>query len=481
MANPAPTTIWLTDRSRIETGLDRCQRARFLNYHWGPSGYGVMRKAESIPLAAGIHYHGALAHLLEYVHHYDALPPDTVVRDGIRLAHQAYDQVITARGLAGLDQGQRLEDVVREQKTLIEGFVWAYRLSLLPWIHEQARVISVEHEDAKVIGCTCGLGDFVGTIAEHEARGCEGIGFQYRLDLLTEYRQRPGVVSYWEFKGTGQTGERWDTQWETMPQFPLGALMEQDRIGHPIHEAWVVGLIKGRREGDTYNPETKRREGELRQQSVLCYGYKKPANPPLEEEDWQAEYEYRDEFGKGHRLGKAYQKTGIWELAPLMAASPLVGLQNFGDVSPSEFWCKWMPQEVLAKQIALVGPLQVSQVLLHDIVEEVVAEEQRWKGILWELYQALEAGGFDWTGPTYQAALRRLVPRNFTACRRYGKRHQCQFVPECFYHEGWQDPLGSGQFIVRRPHHAAELNQLISRGLAPAEGWAEDDDDGDFS
>jgi hypothetical protein len=461
------TVIQLTDRSRYNTGLDRCQRLRFLQYHFGPTGYGITRKAQSIPLATGSYYHVGLAEVLKYVKAHDTLPPDPVVREAVAVACAGYDRVIAIRGLQ--DEGHRLETVAAEQKALIEGFIWAFSLSLLPWLHEQARLLSVEHDDTKVIGCTCGLGDLIGTLEEHEARDCEGIGFQFRLDIITEYRARPGVLAYWEFKGTGSTGERFDTQWETDPQFPLGAVMEQERLGHPIQEAWVIGLLKGRREGDTYNPETKRREGDLRQQSPLCYGYHRPANPPMEEADWQAEFEWKDEWGKGHRLPKVYQKRGVWTLKEALGDS---------QVSPSEFWCKWMPSDLLAKQIQLIGPLNISQVLAHDVIEELVAEEKRWKGILYDLYDALEQNGFDWTSEGYQGTLRRSVPRSWS-CRRYGKRHECQMADLCFYKEGWQDPLGSGGYIVRRPHHQAELAQMEARGLTPPEGWAEDDAEGE--
>jgi hypothetical protein len=459
------TTIQLTDRTRYIQGLEFCPRARYLSTSWGPSGYGISRKAQSIPLATGSLYHAGLAHVLQYVKAHDQLPPDEVVREAVRLCDEGYDEVVAVRGL--VDEGHRLDEVAAEQKALVAGLIWAFTLSLLPWLHEQARLISVEHDDAKVLACTCGLGDLIGSLADHESRDCEGVGFQFRLDLVTEYRQRPGVLSYWEFKGTGATGERFESQWETSPQFPLGAVMEQERLGHPVSEAWVIGLIKGRREGDTWNAESRKREGDLRQQSVLCYGYHKPANPPLEPEDWQAEYESRDEWGKGHRLPRSYQKRGVWEL-PLPEGSVM---------GASEAWCKALPPEVLAKQIMLIGPLQVSPVLSQGVIEELVAEEARWKQIQYALYDALEAAGFDWTAEGYQAELRRLVPRSW-ACRRYGKRHQCQFVPICFEHEGWGDPLGHG-YIQRRPHHAAEMQQLEARGLLPPEGWAEDEEDGD--
>lgn len=462
-----PSIIQLTDRSRYEAGLDRCQRYRYLNTSWGPSGYGITRKAHSIPLAAGTYYHEGLALVLSYVRDRDALPPDVVIREACEQATASYKSVVEQRGMAGLDSSERLDTLVAEQCCLIEGLIWAFCLSVLPWIVEQCVVIQVERDDTAVIGCSCGLGDFIGTVEEHEARGCEGIGFQYRLDFLTEYRGRPGVLAYWEFKGTGQTGEMFDTKWETSPQFALGAMMEAKRRDQEIREAWVIGLVKGRREGDTYNPELGKREGDLRQQSVLCYGWHKPANPPFEEADWQPEFRYKDEMGRGHTLGKAYSKKGVWTLQEQLGDSP---------VTPSEFWAKWLPPTVLGKSIALIGPLNVSPVITQDIVEEVVGEEQRWKSILWELHQVLAENGYDWTSAPYQAELRRLVPRSWS-CRRFGKRHECQFTPICFYKENWSSPLEGGEFIVRRPHHQAEMNQMLARGLTPPEGWAEDSEE----
>lgn len=465
---PEPSILWLTDRSRYEEGLGTCLRARFLGYHFGPSGYGIQRKSQSIPLATGIYVHQATEAQDQYLLSQDALPGDEVVREGIHLALEEYERVITLRGIRGLDHGERVETIVEEQKALITGLAWAYRLHFLPWLHEQARVISAEREDALVIGCTCGLGDRIGEIADHEARGCQGIGWQARADLITDYRARPGVYAYWEKKTTGQTGERFETEWETKIQFTATAKAAEARLGIPISEAWIVALIKGRRVGE-YNWETKTNSGPKIQQSPLCYGYRRPANPPMEEVDWQASYDYVGTDGKNHRLGKAYQKTGIWAIVQDM---PEVAAQ----FSVAEFWAKWMPAEKLAQQLALVGPLQISAILSESFFREALAHEQRWRAIVWQLYDVLqnEAGG-DWTHPAYQGALEELLPRSW-ACRRYGKNHQCQFVPICHQHEGWQDPIGSGVYVDRRPHHTPELLQIEARGLTPEGGWTDEEE-----
>lgn len=467
-----PTLLWLTDRSRYETGLDKCLRERYLGYHWGPYGSGIQRKAVSVPLATGLYAHGGIERILRWVLEHDQLPPDTVVRQAIYEAIDQYLGVVTLRGLASFDQGDRVDVIAKEQRYLIEGLTWAFVLTTLPYILEQHRIVNVETEEILVAGCTCGLG-VIGEVADHEARGCEGIGFQSRPDFLTEARLRPGVFAYWELKTLGYPGERWETQWPTKIQFAAGALGAARRLEVPISEFYVVGLIKGKREGEDYDPETRRRAGALYQNSSLCYGFYKPAVPPLEPEDWQASYFYRGEDDKNHSLGKKYSKRPVWELPGLADDSAKV-----------EFWAKWMPLETLAKNLLLLGPFPINEVLTLEMVEELVAHETQWKGIVWELHQVwLEVAPryrgqehLAWADSVYQAALRRLIPRSWS-CRRYGQHHECQFTGICFSEEGWQDPLGSGKFVPRRPHHVAELQQVEARGLVPDAGWADEEEE----
>lgn len=459
--------IWLTDRSRYSAGLDHCQRDRFLNFHFGEFGYGIAKKAQSIPLSSGITYHDGLAMVLAHVAATDQLPPDAVIRQACAVAVGKYQALIQLRGLQHLTAEERVDEIMLEQSTLIEGLIWAFCLTTLPWIHAQCRILSVEQEEFYLIGCTCGLGDGVGTLPEHEARDCEGIGWQSKPDFITEYRARPGVLAYWEFKGASYPGDA--KQWATRVQFAAGALGAQARLEQPIAEAWVIELLKGRRQGADYDYLLKKASGPLIQNTTLCYWYRREGNPPLEAPDWQEQYEWKDEEGKGHRLGKNYQKRGLWRVGediPEIAQS---------GISVVEFCAKYIPRERLGRHVAVLGPLDINQVLLSELTEEIAAEEARWKSVVWELYEVLEgdAGG-DWTDPAYQAALRRLVPRNFDGCQRYGYRYGCAYIPICFAHEGWGDPVGSGQYVPRRPHHLPELQQLEVRGLLPEAGWEDE-------
>ena len=44
---PEPCRLQLTDRTRYKTGTGRCACARYLGYHFGPTGYGIAPTADS--------------------------------------------------------------------------------------------------------------------------------------------------------------------------------------------------------------------------------------------------------------------------------------------------------------------------------------------------------------------------------------------------------------------------------------------------
>ncbi len=88
----------------------------------------------------------------------------------------------------------------------------------------------------------------------------------------------------------------------------------------------MIALIKGRRES-SYNFDTRQKDGPKTQQSPLCYGWRRPGQPPFEQTDWAATYDYQDSEGKNRRLGKGYARTGIWHLTedmPEVAASGIL-------------------------------------------------------------------------------------------------------------------------------------------------------------
>src|SRR5437762_1281629 len=142
MSSPAsspassPTTLWLTDRSRYKLGTSRCPRARFLGYRWGPTGYGLTLRADSLPLATGLYVHQGVEAFGRLMLRADRLPSLGETRDIVAAIRQAYLQRVEVRGFRGVLAGEHTEETIVEQSVLISGLLWALRLKVLPWLHE---------------------------------------------------------------------------------------------------------------------------------------------------------------------------------------------------------------------------------------------------------------------------------------------------------------------------------------------------------
>lgn len=479
------TMLRLIDRSRVADGRGFCTRARFNNYHLGPNGYGIALKGTKVPLMTGIGAHEGLAPILEWCRQHPTwitCPPDDVIRAGVAYAVDRYWRTVTARGFAYLLESEDVKAVTREQTHLVEGIIWAWCLEVLPDILQRGQIIEVEVDDTYVMGCTCGLGDGVLTQADHEARDCTGYGWMCKPDFLVLTRLTQ-ELEYHEFKTTGMDTPTFKDKWEVMIQMFAATLDAERRLQKHVQTIYVHGLIKGKYQGD-YQQETGKYDGPRKQQSVFCYGYRKPANPPMEDEEWAAQYNYTDADGKNRRLTKNYGKAGVWEL-------PDYYVQHSGIPTKGEFWVKWMPPEVRKKQLILLGPFSRQTQMVSHFTTEVVSEEQAWDHKLWQAYDlgislleaqpehctddpAADWWRLVWPNQDFQALIDRLFPRSYE-CRRYGARSRCQFEDLCFEREGWADPFLSGRFILRRPHHQQELDQAVARGLLlPEDGMAEE-------
>ena len=111
----------------------------------------------------------------------------------------------------------------------------------------------------------------------------------------------------------------------------------------------------------------------------------------------------------------------------------------------------------------MLGPINRQDQQLKSLRTAMLAEEQRWQQILWQLYEH----------PDDPELLDRLVPQSWQ-CRPFGKEHQCEMVPICFGQIPLAQAISSGHYKPRIPHHQAELDAAIARGLLPEQGIAEE-------
>lgn len=453
----APVTLWLTDRTRSKTGLGRCRRKRYLSAHFGPTGYGITQRSESLPLATGLAVHEGVEGFAQILMRDDRLPTAEETRAIVRESQQRYRAKVEAKGFAGILAGPVTDEIIKEQATLISGLIWAIGIKFMPWLHQNYRVLSAEQEQLHFLSCTCGAGPL--DAAEHIRRGCQGRVLMLRRDMLAQ-RRGASTLAYFEFKTTGWESDAWSEQWETDPQLALGTLDVDKLFGAEVTELYIVGVNKGRRMKDRYEDSDPNQR--KKQQSPLVYGYCRPANPPVMPDDWLPSYEWIDANGETKRKSRAHRRRGVWELGESDWPTWLAYHRENPEMSPEEFWVRMLPESLLDKVCFLIGPMNRQDVQLASLRESMDFDEEQWQTILWALYEAQQT--HPWASPGFQKALDRLVPCAWT-CRPFGKEHQCEFVPVCHREQGWEDPLGSGRFVPRRPHHAAELEQAIARGL----------------
>lgn len=446
-----PILLQFTDRSRHMTRIGRCPRAGFLATAFGPTGYGIQRKAQSVPLTSGTMLHEAHEYVLRWVMVHDALPDDAIVREAIAEAHAKYDETFTARGLQFWEAGdEALQRTVVEQKALIEALVWIWAWYSLPPFHQQYRIVSIEGEEVTVYGCTCGLGDGVPPWGVHVERGCTGIALQTKADWIGQHREYLDQFTYHELKTTGAYPEQFAGKWFTDIQPYLGAHGWEQRTGHQISQTYIHGFLKGRRAKEKAPGDYGRKyTGPEYQDSRLVYAYCRPAEPPVfPEADWQLEWEWQDEEGKTRRLGNKYKKT-------LTTFYP-------GGV---EAWVRALSPDQAAKHLTIVGPLLPKPEIVAGTIAGWVATEQRTQDALWIISEAMQSGK-DWHDPEILALIDTHFPQSWQ-CDRFGANHRCEFTPICLRDSGWQDPLTFMNFVPRRPHHEPELRQMRQRGLEP--------------
>jgi hypothetical protein len=425
-------------------------------------------RRQSLPLVTGDWLHQILAAFVHILRTLARLPSLEETREIIQAHVAGYLARVEARGYRGILGGPETEETTREQGTLLSGLAWALRLHFLPWLHQHYQVVTVEQERLHFLECSCGAPPLDGD--EHIRRGCTGKALMIRTDLLAQ-RRGAHTLAYLECKTTGWESDAWAESWETDPQLAMGTVDAQELYGAEVTELYIVGLNKGRRVRDRFNPDDPMK----RQQSPLCYGYMRPGNPPMANDDWLPSYEWVNDDGETKRASRAHKRKGVWHLAESDWPVYRAYLTSNPELSAEEFWARYLPNSVMQKTCFILGPMNRQDQQLRAFLNNILGEETRWQQVLWTLYE-LQASGLRWADEAFQRQLDLLVPCSW-ACRPFGKEHQCEFVPICHRHVGWDDPLGSGQYQPRLPHHEPELRQAVARGLLVAEAEEVNDEE----
>jgi hypothetical protein len=383
---------------------------RYLSFHAGPFGYGYVKKSQAIPLVTGTQVHAALESVLKLV--LAGTKPDDPAsfRPVINKAIMDYVALVEEHGL-DTDQGSVEQAIIlQEQITLVEGLIWGWIRVMLPIILEEFEVEAIEQEELLV--------------------ATPRIIQMSRPDILLR-RKADGKMGVHDYKTTANVTDNMIREYQQSVQMMVGTLGAQARLREPVDHYYIHTLQKGGR------GEFKKGSKFHQQYSHLCYAKIFPAQPPLEPNTtWNL---------RGYWI----EKTPIWEV--LFAQKPM-------EMSNSEFWVSQLPKETLYEMFTLIGPYAVIPHMVEQYMRSMPAEEERWIERLDKLYQSPH----EWESQEFQALLDQTIPRSYNC---YAWHSKCQHWDTCFRQPGWEDPVGSGRFAHRRPHHEAELEQMKVRGI----------------
>lgn len=475
--------IWYTSGTPLKLGQSECKFERWLGYHAGKHGTGYRRKATAIPLATGAGVHDGIGLIGQWVlDRQRARPlerlidvPREVTAWAATEAANTYERTARTRGLeltkTDLDAASAIEQLIMEQRTLIEAQVWMYALARLPVLLSTARIIDVEAEEGPVIVCTCGLGDWVGQWTDHAARGCTGICPQGRADVILEAYEGSTLI-YEEVKTKATPNYGWEMQWEHSGQLWLNMHAAGLRLGKSIDQAFVPVLLKGKRDrvdrSDVRAPKI--------QQSPLCWPWFSGSSV-LARAEWASRYKWFDDWGKGHTLGHSFKRVALWDEAnPLIGVGPN-GVAAHVDASRVERWVTgWIAPGQYAELLKVLGPFPKPPALMEAAEKALIAEENWWRSTVARLratgvYQPSDQGIEE--GHPIEAA--DLIPRSWS-CVKFGG-DPCAFRKICHREEGWQDMESHPDFQWRAPHHAIEKLAFEQAGVVfPAEADEEEID-----
>lgn len=405
------------------------------------NGYGIDGVREKVQLLTGIAVHEILAMILTMLKNFppgnvgvfiSALDKNQVARQQIRnfinQKLKEYQETIEQNGFYGVEDPLAQKLMLIEQLHTIEGLIWGWVKVMLPILLRDFEIVAVEQEEGVVLGCTCGLGSKVDWL-EHKTKGCHGILQQSRPDILLLHRAT-GTLGIHDFKTTKAYDARSVERYRNSVQMAVGTVGVERRLGKPVTNFYVHFLVKGTVRA-SYVKSMGDYSGPLQLQNDFCYVTYQPPQPPLSKE-------------KITTTGTWYTKTPVWQIE--FQGKP-------GGVSNVEWLVEKLPLAELMKLFILQGPYDRQTFLINGYLRQVEADEKRWSAKLWAVYEGQAAGR------PIEECLDENIPASWDC---YAYNETCVYLPICTRDMVFAaDPMASGKYRLRVPHHEPEKLQLF--------------------
>ncbi len=438
-----------TSRSRIET-FQECPRRGYINFLW--DGRGLVKRGASVYLSTGSYTHMGLEYIFKVCYSGFQVTEDTI-DNAVNLATTAYLEEIKERGFdleEGEDKANELY-IIREQCALVEAFIRSFAIRVLPDLLNLYRVVDVEKEEAIEVGELVIQGR-IDAILEEKATGDLYIvsfktaaGWDKRQEKANEHDNQGLSETYLLENRLREENKGIE---DVIVSLGLNkALMEHIKIDEATRKylnyinkfkkkEQVMGVImiymlKGKR----YESSTP---GLWQQHSPLIRAYRKLIG---------TDYEYapslyfdnpQNKSGKG-RLGKGWEPFTVWDCEEVGGVKgwieKLARGEGGGDIIGESFK---IPAPYFRNQEHINSWYRQTVVIEHQIAARMEAENN--PNVPWSHLEKRERLDYIFD----QARKHCHYPTD------------CSFLKICYNVEVFNDPIGSGEFVYRKPHHKME-------------------------
>lgn len=450
-------------RSAIEA-YPTCNRFRLNAYHL--LGTGIVGRALSVPLVTGTAVHRGVEHLANRVRIGQTPDVDTAVG----LAVDEYIKECEGLGFSGrgLKTDQQQWFTFCEQKALLEGLIRMWYLVELPNIVQRYRILAVEREIIPVQlfeTPTTGPTYLMARVDMELQELSSGEFYNYSLKTTNQWTERSEQTYKSDLQGVTET---WGIERESLERAlmwtnlirgveNLSGIEPYDKnltaIIEYLHRKTpdprkLMGirfcfLVKGMRKKPDYYSTDENALYITYSPLIRGYKYITPTGISFAHSWWYPNP--NNKSGKS-QIGKGWEPFNVWE----------------SDISIKD-WVNALYQNQIQPECGnVLRSLTITppeyfrdDPEIEQTMREIVAQEKK-------IADALHRLGKD--PLVSDPLLDSVFPHNKKVCYfMYGEI--CPYVPLCWKPEVAADPIGSGLYQIRVPHHKPELNELKKEEL----------------
>jgi hypothetical protein len=452
---PQPSDF-LTSRSAIEC-YQECPRRRYLQYLW--CGVGIVPIKLAVPLVTGSAVHLGFETILRQVKKDNYKIQKGVVDEGVRVAKEYYDKEVS--NILSLRANKELDEIEKftyaEQKALVEGIIWGFRVKILPQLLAEYEIVDIEREEGDYLAPGIFLQGKVDLVVKDRKTGnlvlvnfktCKDVDERKKKELA---RDMQGLSETWLVEKRIKRINKFAGMLPDIAETTKVELGEAcARTFGKIYNVCKDKLLPDRVEGVKYisclkgkSYKSRDVEGLYCCQSPLIGGYRR-----LEGTEWLFAHSWNwyDENGRKRALGKGWTSFNAWESEfgvkewVKMLVSGMVQGEYEGDIVGEQFY---LPQVFNRRKLEMEG-----------WEKEVIAQESRIQYVLLYVHDAQRF---------YE-----ILDKNFPKCRKSCHYPtDCDFVEICFEKPiEILDPMISsgGKFKWREPHHEFERVRVLANG-----------------